>query len=147
MQLHQIKPKHPTKKKKQIGRGGAHGFHGGRGNEGQRSRAGKRLQPVIRELIKKYPKLRGYQFKSKLRTHKPEMVILDLAVLEKKFEAGGKITPKILLEKKIISRIKGRIPPVKILGEGELTKKLDIADCLISKSAKEKIIKVGGTVK
>lgn len=147
MQLHQIRPKHPTKKKKQICRGGAHGFHGGRGNEGQRSRSGKRLQPIIRELIKKYPKLRGYQFKSKLKTHKPEMAILDLAVLEKKFEAGEKITPKILLEKKIINRVEGRIPLVKILGEGEITKKLDIADCLISKSAKEKIIKVGGTVK
>jgi large subunit ribosomal protein L15 len=52
-----------------------------------------------------------------------------------------------LLEKKLIRRIKGKMPKVKILGRGELTKKLIIKNCSVSKSAKEKIEKAGGNIK
>jgi len=52
-----------------------------------------------------------------------------------------------LLEKKIIRRIKGKVPKVKILGEGKITKALTVEDCLISKQAREKIEKAGGTIK
>jgi len=52
-----------------------------------------------------------------------------------------------LIERGIIRKIKGRIPQVKILGKGELKKKLTIEDCQVSKAAKEKIKKAGGTVK
>ena len=72
---------------------------------------------------------------------------MNLEVLEKKFNAGEKVTPEILLEKRIIRKIKGRIPLVKILGEGKITKSLTIEGCQWSKSAKEKIEKVGGTIK
>lgn len=64
MQLHEIRPLHKGKKRKRVGRGGKRGTYSGRGQKGQKSRAGRRLEPVIREIIKRYPKLRGYKFKS-----------------------------------------------------------------------------------
>ena len=64
MQIHQLKPTHKNKPRKRIARGGKRGTYSGKGMKGQKSRAGRRFKPVIRELIKKYPKLRGYRFKS-----------------------------------------------------------------------------------
>jgi len=52
-----------------------------------------------------------------------------------------------LLEKKIIRKIKGKLPEVKILGKGKITKKLTVEGCELSKTAKEKIEKAGGSVK
>lgn len=63
MQLHQIEVK--KKEKKRIGRGGKRGTYCGRGIKGQKSRAGAKIRPAIRDLIKKIPKIRGYRFKSK----------------------------------------------------------------------------------
>ena len=65
MQLHELKPIHKKKQPKRVGRGGKKGTYSGRGMKGQKSRAGRRLPPVIREMIKRYPKLRGYKFKPK----------------------------------------------------------------------------------
>lgn len=65
MQLHELRPKHKIKKAKRIGRGGKRGTYSGRGMKGQKSRAGARFEPIIRGLIKRYPKLRGYRFKAK----------------------------------------------------------------------------------
>lgn len=143
MQIHQLKPKHKSKKKKRIGRGGKRGTYSGKGVKGQKSRAGRKMQPIIRELIKKYPKMRGYR-KGPKEKARAELDILDL---QKKFEAGEKITPKVLLNKKLIGKIKGKLPQVKILGKGELTKKLIIEECQVSKGTGEKIEKAGGTVK
>ena len=143
MQLHQLKPIHKPKKARRVGRGGKRGTYAGRGIKGQKARAGRRLKPVIRELIKKYPKLRGYRFKPK----KEILAIVNIEVLEKKFKTGEIVNPKTLLEKKIIRRIKGRIPKVKILAKGKLTKALTIEGCLVSKSAEEIIKKAGGTIK
>lgn len=142
MQLHELQPKNRLKKRKRIGRGGKHGTYSGRGIKGQKARAGRRLKPVIRDLIKKYPKLRGYKFKKI-----PNLVVaVNLEVLEKKFQNNEKVSPKILLERKIIHRIKGKIPEVKILGRGEITKNLTIENCQFSKQAKEKIEKAGGKI-
>ena len=143
MQLHQLKPIHKFKKPKRIGRGGKHGTYCGRGIKGQKARAGKKLQPLIREVIKKYPKLRGYRFKSK----KEKLAIVNLESLEKRFKSGDIISPKILFERKLIRRIKGRIPKVKILGRGEIKKALQIEGCQLSKSVREKIEKAGGQIK
>ena len=68
MQLHELRPKHKIKKRKRIGRGGKRGTYSGRGMKGQKSRAGARFEPIIRGLIKRYPKLRGYKFKPKTVT-------------------------------------------------------------------------------
>ena len=145
MQLHQLKPIHKFKKPKRVGRGGKKDTYSGHGVKGQKSRAGKKLKPIIRELIKRYPKLRGYRQKLKIKNKK--LKIMNLDILEKKFNAGEKVTPEILLEKKIIRKIKGRMPQVKILGKGEITKTLTVDGCQLSKSAKKKIEKAGGIIK
>lgn len=139
MQLHQIIPKHKLKKKKRVGRGGKKGTYCGRGVKGQKSRAGRKLKPIIREILKKYPKLRGFKFPPK--SEKPEIV--NLEILEKKFKENEIVTIETLKQKKIIK--KGE--KVKILGKGELTKKLVFEGLLFSKSAKEKIEKIGGKIK
>ena len=142
MQLHQIKRKNKNKSKKRIGRGGKRGSYSGKGIKGQKSRAGRKLRPELRDIIKKIPKKRGYRFKSFAR--KPKAINLDL--IEKNFESGQKVTPKSLLEKGLIRKEKGFIPEVKLLGGGILTKKLLVSECQISKPALEKIKKAGGNV-
>lgn len=137
MQLHQLRPKHYFKNKKRVGRGGKKGKYSGRGIKGQKSRAGRKLKPIIREILKKYPKLRGYRFKAKKETE-----IVNLDVLERKFKDGEEVSPQTLLKKGIIRKIKGKIPKVKILSRGEITKKLIFKDCFFSKKAKEKIEKI-----
>ena len=146
MQLHQLKPKHKSKKRKRVGRGGKRGTYSGRGMKGQKSRAGRRLKPVIRELIKRYPKLRGYRHQTRSQALGLEPQVLNLSLLEKKFEADEKVSPKSLLQKQLIHRIRGRMPQVKILGGGEVKKALNIEGCQSSKGAKEKIEKAGGKV-
>ncbi|PJA02223.1 50S ribosomal protein L15 [bacterium (Candidatus Gribaldobacteria) CG_4_10_14_0_2_um_filter_36_18] len=140
MKLHQL---HKSKKIKRVGRGGKRGTYSGRGQKGQKSRAGRKLQPIIRELIKKYPKLRGYRAKRREK----KIVEINIAILNEKFKGGEIINPKILIEKKMIGRIKGKIPIVKILRRGEIKKKLIIEGCQVSKGAREKIEKAGGVVK
>ena len=143
MQLHQLHPKHILKKKKRIGRGGKRGTFSGKGVKGQKSRAGAKFEPITRGLIKRYPKLKGYRFKK----WKDKPFLINIGILEENFNTGEKINPAVLLEKKIICRIKGKIPQVKILGKGELTKSLTIENCEMSKSAREKAEKAGGTIK
>jgi large subunit ribosomal protein L15 len=143
MQIHQLELKHKLKKRKRVGRGGKRGTYSGRGSKGQRSRAGRKFKPAIRGLIKRYPKLRGYKFKRV--TLKP--VVVNIETLEKKFKAADTVTSKVLIERGVIRRIRGRLPKVKILGFGKLTKKLTIEGCQVSKSAREKIEKAGGIVK
>lgn len=59
MQLNQIKPVHKLKSKKRVGRGGKRGTYSGTGMNGQKSRAGAKIRPEIRDFIKKTPKKRG----------------------------------------------------------------------------------------
>lgn len=139
MQLHQLKPVHKNKNKKRVGRSGVHGHYCCQGVKGKR----KKLRPIIRELVKRFGKLRGYKSKSFVK--KP--LTLNLDILDKKFNSGEKISPQILIDKKLIRRIKGEVPKVKILAKGEIKKPLMFENCLISKSAKEKIEKAGGEIK
>jgi len=143
MQLHQLKSIHKRKKQKRIGRGGKRGTYSGRGIKGQKTRAGRKMVPPIRQLIKRYPKLRGYRFKS--RKKKP--AIINIKDLDKVFKKGDLISPQVLIEKRLIRKIKGMLPEVKILAQGNLTKKLIVKGCQLSEKAKEKIKKAGGEIK
>ncbi len=143
MQIHQLKPKNKREKRKRVGRGGKKGTYSGKGLKGQKSRAGRKMMPIVREIIKRYPKLKGYRVKR----FQNLFVVLNLQTLEKKYDDSSVINPGNLLEKKLIRRIKGRTPKVKILGTGDIKKKFTIENCLISASAKEKIEKAGGSVK
>jgi large subunit ribosomal protein L15 len=139
MQLHQIKPVHKRKKQKRVGRAGAHGHYCCSGVKGKR----KMLQPIIRESIKRYGKLRGYRAKGLTE----KLVVLNLEILDKNFKSGETITPQILIEKKLTDKIKGQMPKIKILGSGDLKKSLIFEKCLVSSSAKTKIEKAGGQIK
>lgn len=139
MQLHQLKPIHKHKREKRVGRGGKRGTYSGRGIKGQKARAGHKIRPEIRDFIKKIPKKRGYRFKP----IKPKPAVINLRDLEKNFKEGETVSPETLFKKGLIAKIKGRVPEVKILGSGELKKKLEIKGCKLSKSV-EKIIQCSG---
>ncbi len=140
MQIHDIKPDNSSLKKKRVGRGGKRGTYSGKGMKGQKSRAGThKKEPLIRRIIKRYPKLRGYKFSPLSQTHS-----VSISLLQKKFDTGAEINPTSLIEKGIIAKSKKF--PVKIIGKCEITKKLHIKECNVSAGAKEIIEKAGGTV-
>lgn len=142
MQLHDLKRKTQNKSEKRVGRGGKRGKTSGRGTKGQKARAGHSIRPDIREQLKKLPKLRGYAFNS-IQT-KP--TVINVSVLEARFTEGETITPSVLIENKIITARRGASVEVKILGNGDLTKRFTVHGCVVSASAKEKIEKVGGVI-
>jgi len=149
MQLHELKPTAPRKTAKRIGRGGKRGKTSGRGGKGQTARAGNSTRPEMRDIIKKLPKLRGYG-KNRARTvnaEKVHPVVVNVSALETSFEVGATVTPRALVTAGIITTVGRRAPAVKILGNGELKKKLVIEDCQVSESAKQKIEAAGGSVK
>ncbi|KKW47600.1 MAG: 50S ribosomal protein L15 [Candidatus Liptonbacteria bacterium GWC1_60_9] len=137
MQLHTLIPNHPSKAKKRIARGGKRGTYSGRGIKGQKSRSGHRIRPAERDLIIRLPKLRG--FKNKSLVLKPLVVnVGDLVAL-----GLVDITRETLIEKGVLRR---RRDSVKILGGGELSKPVHVKGISVSKSAKMKIEKAGGSV-
>ncbi|MCE9517499.1 50S ribosomal protein L15 [Candidatus Nomurabacteria bacterium] len=142
MELHTLKREHPNKKPRQVGRGGTRGKTSGRGGKGQTARAGNKRRPQMRDIIKKLPKLRGYRFNSPSK----KSSVVNVGALNV-FEAGASITPSTLFEKNLVRRIGGVMPSVKILGNGDITIKVEISGCEVSKIAREKIEKAGGTVK
>ncbi len=146
MQLNELKRATAQKTKKRVGRGGGRGKTSGRGTKGQNARAGHKKRPDIRETLKKLPKRRGRGI-SGLVSIQAKPLIVNVASLELAFSAGETITPKLLLERGLIRTRKGSATPaVKILGDGELTKKLTLSGVVVSASAKEKIEKAGGSV-
>ena len=142
MQLHNIQRLHENKKARQVGRGGKRGKTSGRGTKGQKARAGGKIRPIMRDIIKKIPKRRGYRFKS----FQVKPVTVSLVALEKAFSANDSITPATLASKGLVSLSKGRYPKVKILSQGEISKKFKVSGCILSAAAAEKITKAGGTV-
>jgi large subunit ribosomal protein L15 len=142
MQLNTLKRKTANKKKKLVGRGGTRGKTSGRGTKGQNARAGHKKRPQLRDIIKKLPKLRGYRFNSTV--NKPAVVNVGALNV---FESGAVVSPKAIFAMNLIRKVDGQIPMVKILGTGELSKKLSVEKCVVSVSAKAKIEKAGGEVK
>ena len=140
--LHTLKPKSGSKKsRKRIGRGlGSTGRYSGRGVKGQRSRSGGRsgLQlKGLRKIMLSMPKRRGF------KSQRPKPSTVNVGALNKIFKDGAKITPQILLDKKVLSDIS---TGVKILGNQSLGIKIIVEGCQLSQSAREKITKAGGTI-
>lgn len=142
MKLSELRPATGSRKKpKRIGRGigSGHGKTSCRGHKGQKSRSGGGIpawfeggqMPIQRRLPK-----RG--FTNIFRINYNVINLKDL----NKIEEDGPITPEILREKRIVKR-KG---PIKVLGEGELVKPVTVHAKKFSKSAVEKIEKIGGKV-
>lgn len=149
MQIHQITREHKNKKSKQLARGGRHGKTAGRGGKGQTARAGNKRRPAMRDTIKKLPKLRGHGI-NRADTVVPfdakKFVVVNLAALNI-FDNGEVVNITSLLAKGLAQKRLGKNPAVKILGTGEITKKVIVEGCTISATAKEKIEKVGGEVR
>lgn len=145
MQVHQLKRNKSNRRSRVVGRGGRRGKTSGRGTKGQKARAGHKIRPAMRDIIKKLPKRRGRGTHPNKPVSSPAAVV-NLEILGRSFEGGATVTPAVLLEKGLIRRVSGRIPRVKILGDGELTQALVIKDCAVSKSARVKIEKAGGKI-
>lgn len=132
MQAHQLVK---TKKRIQrIGRGGKRGTYSGKGLKGQKARAGRRIRPQIRDVIKRMHKKRGYFFKS----FRKKPYVVNIGEIDKKFQNGDKITLESLVKEKILRAPKGKKMKVKILGKGKTDKKFVFEkDLLLSQSVKK----------
>ena len=130
------------KRKKRLGRGTGSGLGktSGRGHKGQRSRAGHSQHPSFQggamPMFRRIPK-RGFNNQWALKVGH-----INVSDLEANFESGEEVTPETLREK---SLAKYRYDILKVLGDGELTKKLNVSAHRFSKSAQAKIEKAGGT--
>jgi large subunit ribosomal protein L15 len=141
MQIHELRVKN-QKPKRRVGRGGKKGTYCGRGVKGQKSRSGAKINPIFEggrsTLIEHLPKFRGF------KSIHPKNQVVSLEKISRFFEDGAVVSPQALREKRLIRKIK---VPVKILGSGELGKKITFEKCLVSKIAREKIEAAGGSCK
>jgi len=137
-------PEGANKKKRIVGRGSSsgRGTTAGRGNKGQQSRSGGKVyvgfeggqMPLYRRIAKRgfsnYPFRKDYE-------------VFNLSDIEIRFENGETVNRESLVMKGLLKKVSAL---VKVLGDGDLTKKLTVDVDKVSASAKEKIEKVGGTV-
>lgn len=143
MQLNSIKSSSAKKSRKRIARGGKRGKTSGRGTKGQKSRAGRKIRPAERDMIKKLPKLRGYRFKSLNSKHS----VVHVSAIDRVFQSGDVVNPASLTAHRLIEKKGKSTPLVKILSDGAIAKKVTIEGCAVSAAAREKIEKAGGTIK
>jgi len=139
MQLNDLKPNAIRKSQKRVGRGGKRGTTSGHGQKGQKSRAGHRIRPAERDLLMRLPKLRGIKNKPK----RANALLFTVGELTKIFPEGV-VSKKVIVEKGLAEGTHIRI---KILSGGEIKKAITVDGVEISKEAKAKIEKAGGTVK
>jgi len=137
MQIHNIQKPKNIKEKKRVGRGGKRGTYSGRGLKGQKARAGHSIPSQAKEIIQRFPKLRGIKFKPVSSKTKA----INVGDLEKLFQ--NDIINKEAFVK--VGLIKKKSEPVKILSRGEIKKAYNVK-VPVSKLAKEKIEKAGGKV-
>ena len=144
MKLDELRPAENSRfSKKRLGRGIGSGLGktSGKGHKGQNARSGGGVRPGFEggqmPLFRRIPK-RGFNNRnSKTYTE------VTLAMLEEKFETGAEVTAETLLELGVIKKVNDGIV---ILGNGELTKKLNVKASRVTKTAEEKIKAAGGKV-
>jgi large subunit ribosomal protein L15 len=152
LNLSNLKPAQARKARKRVGRGlgSGKGRYSGRGIKGQKSRAGSHAMPAGFEggqmpIDMRTGKLRGNTSADAMpigpfRTYNQPV---NVGSLEERFDAGAEVTLESLKEVGLIAKLS---VDVKVLGDGELTKKLSVTAHSFSKSAVEKIEAAGGTV-
>ena len=96
-------------------------------------------------MIKRIPKLRG-RGKNIFQSFQLKSVPINLKLIEKHYVDEEIVSKETLAEKGLAKFNKGEKPSVKILASGEITKKITVSGCAVSKSARVKIEKVGGTI-
>jgi large subunit ribosomal protein L15 len=141
---HELSPNPGSvRSRKRVGRGdgSGHGTYSGRGLKGQKSRSGVKIRLTFEggqmPLARKLGTLRGFNNKWKVY-HQP----VNVGTLNR-FDDGAEVTPELLRQAGILKHLR---EPVKILSEGELTRKLNVTAHRFSKAAREKIEAAGGTV-
>jgi large subunit ribosomal protein L15 len=151
LNLSNLQPAQERVDRKRVGRGvgSGTGKTSGRGHKGQKSRAGSHKMRAGFEggqmpIYMRIGKLRGSTSKDAMPVgpFRTETVPVNLRDLDR-FDAGAEVTPESLVEKRLIKNTK---IDVKLLGTGEVSKKLTVRVHAISASAREKIEKAGGTV-
>lgn len=142
MNLHDVNSgikKHKRLKRVGRGSGSGHGKTAGRGNKGQGQLAGWTLHPAFEggqmPLYRRIPK-RGFN-----NRWAPKVRVVNVGDINESFEAGAEVTPDALRQ-----AAKGPYDVLKILGDGEVTKKFKVSAHQFSKSAEEKIKAAGGEV-
>jgi large subunit ribosomal protein L15 len=152
LNLSNLKPAQARKDRKRLGRGlgSGKGRYSGRGIKGQKARSGSHKMRAGFEggqmpIYMRVPKQRGSTSKDAMPIgpFMTKTVPVNLRDLEARFEAGEEVTLEALIEKGLIKNSK---TDVKILGTGELTKKLAVSAHGFSKTAREKIEAAGGSV-
>ena len=132
---------HKARPRKRLGRGigSGQGKTAGRGHKGQHSRNGVSFLPIFQggtmPLVRRIPK-RGFH-----NRWAKSVVVVNVGELNDAFAAGDQVTPEALAASNLV---KGRYDELKVLGDGELTKKLKVSAHRFSKSATEKITEAGG---
>ncbi len=151
LNLSNLKPAQKRRARKRVGRGmgSGKGRYSGRGIKGQKSRAGSHKMRAGFEggqmpIYMRLGKQRGPYSKDAMPMgpHRTSTVPVNLAVLELRFEDGDEVTLEALVEKGVIKNTR---TDVKILGQGDLKKKLSVTAHAFSASAREKIEQAGGT--
>jgi large subunit ribosomal protein L15 len=152
LNLSNLKPAQARKARKRVGRGlgSGKGRYSGRGIKGQKSRSGSHKMRAGFEggqnpLYMRLGKQRGNTSADAMPVgpHRTFTVPVNVATLEERFDAGAEVTPETLVEKGVLKNTK---IDVKILGNGDLNKKLSITAHAVSASAREKIEAAGGTI-
>lgn len=146
IKLHDLRPAPgSTKDRTRVGRGnsGRGGTYAGRGRKGQNSRSGGNKQPWFRGMstrMNRMPYMRGAKFRFTGHTT-TEYRIINVRDLEEAFESGDEVTPEVLLSRGLIKKAN---MPLKVLGDGDVTKPLNVVAHAYSDSAREKIEAAGG---
>jgi large subunit ribosomal protein L15 len=152
LNLSNLKPAQARKDRKRIGRGlgSGKGRYSGRGLKGQKSRSGShKMRPGFEggqnPLYMRLGKQRGPYSKDAMPMgpHRTSTQPVNVAALEERFDAGAEVTPESLVEKGLLRNTR---VDVKLLGQGDLSKKLSITVHAASASAREKVEAAGGSL-
>jgi large subunit ribosomal protein L15 len=152
LNLSNLKPAQARKDRKRIGRGlgSGKGRYSGRGLKGQKSRSGShKMRPGFEggqnPLYMRLGKQRGPYSKDAMPMgpHRTSTQPVNVAALEERFDAGAEVTPETLVEKGLVRNTR---VDVKLLGQGDLSKKLSITVHAASASAREKVEAAGGSL-
>src|SRR6185503_4529747 len=107
------------------------------------ARAGRKKRPELRDFIKRFPKLRGRGVNSN-KSIQDNAIVVNLSAIDAAFAAGEAVTVETLLAKRVIDANRGKKPIVKVLGAGDISKKIIVSGLVVSATAKAKIEKAGG---
>lgn len=138
--LNNLAAQKSRQRRKIVGRGGKKGTYSGKGNKGQKARSGGSVRPGFEggrtPLYRQIPKKRGFTSLAE------KLMVMNVDQLAGNFEEGDQVTAETLSKKGLVKSGSG----IKILGRGEISKKLIFKVEAVSASAKKKIEAAGGQV-